>query len=664
MLEALAIRHAAHVSGVVREGANSPLVKNNIACSWVRCMDHYGIDPAQPHHSLVIEHSQLLEHRQKLDGLLETASVEMNNLYQQISGSGFAILLTDSEGVIISGVSDPPLVELYNGAGLRMGALWSEEHEGTNAIGTCLIEKQPLIVHRDEHYRIRNIQLTCSASPIFDPYSNLLGVLDASSVSSQDSRQSQFHTLALTTLAAKLIENCCFLKHFQNACVLYFNTRPEYVSLPSSGMLAFDGEGHILAANRSALHQLACQNHRQLIDQIISDIFDIKMDYLMGWACYQASTVWPTHDRHGKRYFAMVRGPERYAHTDSATPRSSGRDVLTDRSLGIVEPAPAPLSMILEGLQGSDPIMIHNVRCARRVMNKNISILLNGETGTGKEAFAKAIHAASNRAALPFVAVNCASIPENLIESELFGYRHGAFTGARREGLRGKILQASGGTLFLDEIGDMPPQLQTRLLRVLEEKEVLPLGSETPLCVDLHVISATHCNLQERVATGEFREDLYYRLNGLTLTLPALRERPDRAMLIRGVLAAESDGEPVCMSEATFAALHDYSWPGNIRQLRNVLRTAVALSEDGVIRLENLPSEIARLPPKEQAQGIDAPSLVRQEDVLSNSEKEALLRVLNQHRWHITNTSVYLGLSRNTLYRKMKKHGIKAPTYV
>ena len=161
--------------------------------------------------------------------------------------------------------------------------------------------------------------------------------------------------------------------------------------------------------------------------------------------------------------------------------------------------------------------MAYNADCARRVMNKRVNILLTGETGTGKEAFTKAIHDASARAGKPFVAVNCASIPETLIESELFGYKYGAFTGARQEGRRGKILQAHGGTLFLDEIGDMPPALQTRLLRVLEEKEVLPLGSDTPVPVDVFLISATHRNLQEHIATGAFREDLYYRLNGCLL---------------------------------------------------------------------------------------------------------------------------------------------------
>jgi transcriptional regulator with PAS, ATPase and Fis domain len=248
--------------------------------------------------------------------------------------------------------------------------------------------------------------------------------------------------------------------------------------------------------------------------------------------------------------------------------------------------------MTLEGLKGADPCMAYNVRCAERLLNKDVAILLLGETGTGKEAFARAIHEASHRASKPFVTVNCAAIPESLIESELFGYQHGAFTGARRQGMRGKILQASGGTLFLDEIGDMPLHLQTRLLRVLEEREVLPLGCETPIPVDLHVISATHRNLWELVARGEFREDLS----------PAEWHYPDPA----GPAGAYRSGRP------------DPLHPGSGERRR---RSALACAE-----------------------------------------REALLQALNSHRWNITGTAADLGISRNTLYRKMKKHGFSPPT--
>ncbi len=650
MQDDLLKNHARRVLAVVGD-VDSQLTDTPIARSWLRCIDTYGIDPAQCHQTTVLEQYHLREHQQRLEEILAIARAEMNNLYQQIAGSGFAIILTDHEGVILHTVTDPALRDGFTRAGLWLGAIWSEEKEGTNGIGTCLTERHPLTVHRDEHFRGCHIHLTCSASPIFDPQGRLLAVLDASSVNSQDSKQSQFHTLALSTLSAKIIENCHFLQSFRRHWVLRFHQRPEFVGLLSEGMLAFDGEGRILAANQSALNQLDYPERAQLVGHGIAEVFAIDLDTLLGRASRQAEAVWPARDWRGRNHFALLRGPERHPLDSKAT-------------CVTIEPAAGPLAMTLDSLEGQDPLMAYNARCARRVMDRPVTILLQGETGVGKEAFARAIHNASQRAGKPFVAFNCASIPETLIESELFGYKHGAFTGARREGRRGKILQANGGTLFLDEIGDMPPALQTRLLRVLEEKEVLPLGTETPIPVALYVISATHRNLQARVASGEFREDLYYRLNGLILTLPPLRERADRALLIHSLLAAEGGNQAVQLHESAFAALLSYRWPGNIRQLRNVLRTALALCEEGVIRLQDLPPEIAQVSATELARlsrQLDK-STAESENTLACAEKEALLQTLQQHRWNITQAAAGLGISRNTLYRKMRKRGIKPPT--
>lgn len=222
------------------------------------------------------------------------------------------------------------------------------------------------------------------------------------------------------------------------------------------------------------------------------------------------------------------------------------------------------------------------------MFERDVPLLINGETGCGKEAFAKAVHQASSRANNAFVALNCAAIPENLIESELFGYRGGSFTGALKEGMRGKLQQADGGTLFLDEIGDMPFALQTRLLRVLEDRVVVPIGG-APQAVDVRIISATHRDLLARVANGSFREDLYYRLNGLEIAVPPLRERSDKAQLLAFLLAEEAAGQVVLLDEKARHALLDYAWPGNVRQLRNVLRTLAALCENGRIRLDDLP---------------------------------------------------------------------------
>jgi len=287
----------------------------------------------------------------------------------------------------------------------------------------------------------------------------------------------------------------------------------------------------------------------------------------------------------------------------------------------------------------------------RKVAPTDSNVLIQGESGTGKELVARALHNLSKRAKAPMISVNCAAIPESLIESELFGHEKGAFTGASA-GRAGLVEAADGGTLFLDEIGDMPLALQTRLLRVLEDRQVVPIGGE-PESVNVRIISATHRNLLERVQDGSFREDLYYRLNGLEVGLPALRERSDKSQLLDFLLAEEARGETVLIDGPARQALLGFAWPGNVRQLRNVLRTLAALCDGGRIGLEDLPAMIRSARPT-MAQVVEEPS----EHPLEDAERLALLNALEHTRWHMTNTAEQLGVSRNTLYRKLRKHGI------
>jgi transcriptional regulator of acetoin/glycerol metabolism len=307
------------------------------------------------------------------------------------------------------------------------------------------------------------------------------------------------------------------------------------------------------------------------------------------------------------------------------------------------------------------------------LFGRRVPILLQGATGTGKEAFAKALHRASGWADKPFVAINCAAIPEALIESELFGYTRGAFTDAAREGHQGKIRLASGGSLFLDEIGDMPLHMQTRLLRVLEEHEVVPLGGDKAIPVDLHVISATHQDLLTMVQQGRFREDLYYRLNGITLQLPALRERSDRRELILALLAEENpDGRVASINEPAMQLLLAHPWPGNIRQLRNALRSASAMCAGSQIESHHLPTDVGQVETMDAQTSIHenktrastatpSATLLPMPPPLHAAERETLLRELERMHWNISRTATVLGLSRNTLYRKMRKHAIALP---
>jgi transcriptional regulator with PAS, ATPase and Fis domain len=312
----------------------------------------------------------------------------------------------------------------------------------------------------------------------------------------------------------------------------------------------------------------------------------------------------------------------------------------------------------LECLYSTDPTMQHNVEVLRRVIDRDISVLLLGETGTGKGYFARAIHNASSRADKPFVTVNCAAIPETLIESELFGHKPGAFTGATREGGMGRIVQAHGGTLFLDEIGDMPMALQARLLNVIEDREVTPLGGNKVVSVDVRVISATQHHPLDMIAKGQFREDLYYRLNGITVRLPPLRQRTDGAELIRKLLH-EAGGAQLEVEPALLERLVRHSWRGNVRQLRNVLRTMLALRTSDRLTLADFNEEWLAGGAAEELSGEAAQVLDGDgESLLSDAEREALRQMLETCQWNVSAAAARLHISRRTIYRKIHRHGL------
>jgi len=642
------LEHARQVNAVVGlGGAIEPVeVGPAIARSWNRCAHDFGLDPVKDEPIVILDNHELKERQGPLEPLRAIAKGEMATLYQQLAGSGFSVLLTDREGVVLDFLGDPTFSKTAAECGMVEGALWGERHQGTNGMGTCAIEQRPILVHHNEHFLTRNIGLTCSAAPIFDSEGGLLAVLDASSFS----HMAQQHTLVLVNMSAQIIENRAFLCRFRNQYALRFHSRPELIGTLWEGVLALDEEGSILAANRSALFQLGYKKPADMVGLQLRDLFNTGMSALIGHKNLSWLNPVPLYEaRQGNRFFGLMRPPEHQGPSTAAPARRAAPAITVPGN---------PKIMRLEELQFGDPTMEYNVRCAKRVQDHDIPILLYGETGTGKEIFAQAIHYEHAGANRPFVAVNCASIPETLIESELFGYKSGAFTGANREGRRGKILQANGGTLFLDEIGDMPIMLQARLLRVLEEREVIPLGGEVPIKVDIKLISATHRNLKELVAEGRFREDLYYRLQGIALTLPPLRDRQDKRDLIRHVLAMEcGTREEAVLSEGALRQLEAYSWPGNIRQLRNVLRTALAMREGREITAYDLLDEISRLTPGTQpAECITEAAPLSS---LETAERDAILHNLEKFRWNVTLAARHLGISRNTLYRKMKNLNIR-----
>ena len=627
-------------------------LNTTVLSSWKRCIQDYGMNPETQRSVIVQPQRNLHDHQGPLGEFMRLAKPGMISLQRHLSKSHYRVILTDPYGVNIELANQSPSHEDQR-AGICLGAIWTEELCGTNAVGICIREKQPQIIHTNEHFLADNIHFTCIAAPIFDPRGNLLATLVAASDSTSLSRENQFPIFQLVTSYATLIEKANFLKTFEQCWILRLNTCEEFAKIIAESILAIDDEGLIVAADRTCQCLLAEEFDNKLMNSSITDILDISLDELKSKSAVVSDLHWPVRSHSGAQYFVTLKGPRHKNIILTREPEKLKPQKRTSHTLNTI--------LSLEDLAGSDPQMAFNIKCAGRVMNKKLPILLVGETGTGKEVFAKAIHHASNRTEKPFIAVNCASIPESLIESELFGYESGAFTGARSKGMRGKILQSDGGTLFLDEIGDMPLESQTRLLRVLAENEISPLGGDSTISVDLNVICATHRNLEDLVEKGIFREDLYYRLNGVKLSMPSLRERSDKENVICSAFALEAGNgyDEISLGKETLEVLMKHPLPGNIRQLRNAIRFALALNECGTISPSDLPPDISSS--KTYLRDAQPCKGFPRQNIMENAEQEIILASLERCKWSVTDAATELGMSRATLYKKMEKYNFIPP---
>ena len=649
--------------------------------SWERCRAS-GLESSARDGLAPEGRARLSESRERSADLLEQASGIMEHVFDQIRASGSMVILADVDGMIIHSLGDPDFVGRASRVALQPGASWSEGQRGTNAIGTAIAERAPVEVYGGEHYFDRNMFLTCSAAPVFDAQGRLSGVFDISG----DFRNYQRHTLGLVRLSVQLLEKRLFEARFAGDVVVAFHARPEYLGSLQEALIAVDESGCMIGANQVAREWLIGQG-RDCAAVSFGNLFKGRFGAFLDRATSSAASPVGIHKlelRDGGELYAQVRGFRK-----SVLVRAENATSATPRADAVPAPDTGPCArsggnVTLECLDTGDERLHLALERARRVAGKDIPLLIQGESGVGKELFAQAFHNSGPRARGAFVALNCAAIPENLIESELFGYVGGAFTGARREGAIGKIQQASGGTLFLDEIGDMPLGMQARLLRVLQERSVTPIGSLKSIPVDISLVCATHRNLRESVARGAFREDLYYRVNGLTVTLPALRQRSDIRGLVRKVLAVEnceSGTGDIEIGEEVMRFFEQYPWPGNIRQLQNVIRVALALldANERVIRAVHLPEELfaedavscaeeldgecaeapvlrsrARVPmpgrslPESAAVGVPAAGRS-----LDEIELEAIAVVMRETGGNVSAAARRLGVSRNTLYRKL-----------
>lgn len=650
--------------------------------SWRRSIEAHKLDPCAKALRRVYTASEVRETWDRLDLFRDIARPHVSDLFRQLAAANYCVIVTDATGLTIDLMTGNALEPTLRNAGVLVGTVWAETEEGTCGVGTAIMDRKPVLVHKADHFRVDNLPLSCSAAPILGLDDELIAVLDASTLNSPYSRDSQSLVFEMVADRAQAIENAYVAQMLRRHWRLWLGQRPDPAGAPSGELLlAFDDSGTVVGANRVARERLLTRFGRRQ-DVKIDEVVDCSAHALVAGAHNAPGVAIPVRlGPHGQTMYALLRAPERAASASLSDRRTSAVAAdTTAESVHAREPDDALSALAL----GDARMRAHAAR-ARKLADKPLPVMLLGETGAGKELFARAVHAVSRRRSRPFVAVNCAAIPESLIESELFGYREGAFTGARARGAPGKLQQANGGTLFLDEIGDMPLALQSRLLRALAEGEVLPLGAMEPVPVELHVICATHQNLSELVQRGGFREDLYYRLNGAVFELPALRDRQDMAEVIQRVLVQEAAAaglDPIELSPSALDVMLRYGWPGNVRQLRHALRYACAVAEHGRIDVACLPAEIAAAQTMQpcasravshgaapvEHRPID-PSRPRPESRIIDSFsatdralRERMLEALAAQRWCVTAAARQLDMPRSTFYRKMVAFDIAGPT--
>jgi transcriptional regulator of acetoin/glycerol metabolism len=596
------------------------IVPDTILQSWQRCLRGGLSVDAQPDVEPLPD-ARLRELRERQQKLWRLARPELDGLAADIAAAGSIVLLTDEDGWILDAEGSPGFLDKAGRVALMPGVRWDETTVGTNAIGTAIVEGRSVEVRGGEHYFAPHGILTCSATPIFDPYGQRVGVLDISG----DARLQHLHARVLARQAVAHIEHRYFDAGLADCELVRLHHDATLLGTPREGILGFRG-GRLVAANRTGLALFGLE-HADIGHAPYAALFDGPLSRLHD----DGALI----DRQGRALYGQLGEGQRAPVRGHADARPAALPIGSRR----------PAATAVDGTPLFDADQQRALDRACRVLDAQLPVLLQGETGTGKEVFARELHRRSLRADKPFVAVNCAALPEGLIEAELFGYEEGAFTGARRQGSTGLLRQAQGGVLFLDEIGDMPLALQPRLLRVLQERTLSPLGGGKPVQLDFTLICATHRDLDLAMQAGDFRSDLYYRIADHAVVLPPLREHPDRATLVAGLWARLGQGRE--LDTAARAALAAHAWPGNVRQLCACLRTLVALSDPGdVIGVDALPAQVRhRAPP--------APLPASAGDGLEAMTLAAMREALAVSGGNVAAAARALGISRSTLYRRL-----------
>lgn len=617
----------------------------------------YGIEKERIVSKKILKGKEVSDAIRNNKRLITVAAPFVKILYDFVVGSGFIIILTDKEGCILNLIGDKDIVNAAKELNMVIGAYMDEGSIGTNAMGTAIKEDSPIQVSAKEHFITAYHRWTCSAAPIHDVQGNIIGTLNLTG----RSHLVNPHSLGLVVAAVRSIENQMKMESTQKKlqeAYLYMNTIMNSISY---GILAIDKDGIINSINDTACKIIKLER-KEIINKVIDSINSNLSHFL-------------TEFKEGKNirdeevHFKFQGLRERYTmdaypiHSESGV---VGTVILLKDMQNVINLVNKYTGMrarysfedfIGEGLE------IKRIKeYSKNVADSPSTILIEGESGTGKEVLAQAIHNYSNRKDFGFVAINCGAISKNLIESELFGYDEGAFTGAKKGGHPGKFELANGGTLFLDEIGEMPIDMQVNLLRVLQEGVVTRIGGNKYIPINVRVIAATNKDLRKEVAKGNFRQDLYYRLSVIPIVIPPLRERKeDIPLLIKHFLQIKSkklNKSIPQITEEQYYKILGYGWKGNVRELENFIEKFIILGGEVDIELmdnnrlnyEKFKEIVSDEDTKEYEECYVKP--------LEDLEKRAILACYKKCNGNLSKVATTLNIGRNTLYSKIKKYNI------
>ena len=627
---------------------NREVVRKHVADSWERCIK-LGVKPDAAKVEARISQPQLEELYQSNQQFIEAALPFMLFLQSAVRNTGFILVLTNADGVVLEVFGDEDILRMANQNNYVPGSSRSEASVGTNAIGMCLVEKKPLQTTGAEHYNKRHHCWTCSSAPVFSPEGRLLGAITLSGKSHSAHR----HTLGMVISAAEAIENKLKQRMADKKKNLSETILDSLLGSISEAVVSVNQDSVIIHANEKACKVVSIP-HEKIIGKKITEIFPGHPELLgMAQQGTDSGNVEVAMDGpKGRSYFIirpyMIR--QDGMHAGAIFVISERRRFFNE----VRKVSGHNARFTFDDIKGISQEFLRQIKLAKIAAGSDSRVLIMGETGTGKELFAQAIHNASRRGQGPFVAINCAAIPRELIESEILGYKEGAFTGARKGGQVGKLELADGGTIFLDEVGEMPLDVQTKFLRVLQDGMITRLGDNRPLKVDVRVIAATNEDLVEQVASKGFRQDLYFRLSVVELNIPPLRKRLEDLRLLAehvlGLISHKLGASQLSVSPKALMVLSRYRWPGNVRELGNILEMAAIVCDGREIQTEHLPQRIFRPEMTDQVKEIMRP--------LKQLETEVLKNTLTQCEGNVAKAARNLGLSRSTIYRRMKELGI------